>query len=242
MRPAHRKPALGLCVPGQAGKRERLLGQRPEDMGAVCVDAAPVRLMGIHAASAEMLTASRYDKLDVLGAPAQAVHSSWQVRVAIASCRGDRKSVMHRTASASRSWELVASMRSAGVLKGEHGRAATSRADVCRGKSANAADVAACACGIPSLPSPTPFTTTTASRPLDCTRSLGHALGHSALQVRMASSATATQTEVSEAQSVMLMRNLMRVTFSNVVYTRGIFDSSQFKPMNARIACHEWLA
>ena len=72
------------------------------------------------------------------------------------------------------------------------------------------------------------------SRPLDCTRSLGHALGHSALQVRMASSATATQTEVNEAQSVMLMRNLMRVTFSNVVYTRGIFNSSQFKPMNAR--------
>ena len=58
----------------------------------------------------------------------------------------------------------------------------------------------------------------------------------------MASSATATQTEVSETQSVKLMRNLMRVTFSNVVYTRGIFDSSQFKPMNARIACHEWLA
>ena len=103
--------SLGLCVPGQAGKRERLLGQRPEDMGAVCVDAAPVRLMGMHAASAEMLTASRYDKLDVLGAPAQAVHSSWQVRVAIASCRGDRKSVIHRTASASRSWELVASTR-----------------------------------------------------------------------------------------------------------------------------------
>ena len=50
----------------------------------------------------------------------------------------------------------------------------------------------------------------------------------------MASSATATQTEVNQAQSVMLMRNLMRVTFSNVVYTRGIFDSSQFKPMNAR--------
>ena len=90
-------------------------------MDAVCVDAAPVRFMGMaeHAVSAEMLTASRYDKLDVLGAPAQAVHSSWQVRVAIASCRGDRKSVMHRTASASRSWELVASMRSAGVLKGE---------------------------------------------------------------------------------------------------------------------------
>ena len=49
----------------------------------------------------------------------------------------------------------------------------------------------------------------------------------------MASSATATQTEVNAAQSVMLMRNLMRVTFSNVVYTRGIFDESQFKPMNA---------
>ena len=92
-------------------------------MGAVFVDAAPVRFMGMaeHAVSAEMLTASRYDKLDVLGlgSPAQAVHSSWQVRVAIASCRGDRKSVMHRTASASRSWKLVASMRSAGVLKGE---------------------------------------------------------------------------------------------------------------------------
>ena len=92
-------------------------------MDAVCVDAAPVRFMGMaeHAVSAEMLTASRYDKLDVLGlgSPAQAVHSSWQVRVAIASCRGDRKSVMHRTASASRSWKLVASMRSAGVLKGE---------------------------------------------------------------------------------------------------------------------------
>ena len=90
-------------------------------MGAVCVDAAPVRFMGMaeHAVSAEMLTASRYDKLDVLGlgSPAQAVHSSWQVRVAIASCRGDRKSVMHRTASASRSWKLVASMRSAGVLR-----------------------------------------------------------------------------------------------------------------------------
>ena len=50
----------------------------------------------------------------------------------------------------------------------------------------------------------------------------------------MASSATATQTEVNQAQSVMLMHNLMRVTFSNVVYTRGIFDESQFKPMNAR--------
>ena len=95
-------------------------------MDAVCVDAAPVQFMRMaeHAVSAEMLTASRYDKLDVLGAPAQAVHSSWQVRVAIASCRGDRKSVMHRTASASRSWELVASMRSAGVLKGDHGHRA----------------------------------------------------------------------------------------------------------------------
>ena len=85
--------------------------------------------------------------------------------------------------------------------------------------------------GIPTIPSPT---ASHYRRPLDCTRSLGHALGHSALQVRMASSATATQTEVNEAQSVMMMRNLMRVTFSNVVYTRGIFDSSQFKPMNAR--------
>ena len=41
------------------------------------------------------------------------------------------------------------------------------------------------------------------------------------------------QTEVSSAQSVAMIRNLMRVTFSNVVYTRGIFDPSQFKPMNA---------
>ena len=116
------RPFVPLAFASQVrpGSRKRLLGQWREDMGAVCVDAAPVRFMGMaeHAVSAEMLTASRYDKLDVLGlgSPAQAVHSSWQVRVAIASCRGDRKSVMHRTASASRSGELVASMRSAGVL------------------------------------------------------------------------------------------------------------------------------
>ena len=38
-------------------------------MDAVCVDAAPVQFMRMaeHAVSAEMLTASRYDKLDVLG-------------------------------------------------------------------------------------------------------------------------------------------------------------------------------
>ena len=46
--------------------------------------------------------------------------------------------------------------------------------------------------------------------------------------------ATNTQTEVNALQSVAMIRNLMRVTFSNVVYTRGIFDPSQFKPMNAR--------
>ena len=91
------------------------------------------------------------------------------------------------------------------------------------------------------MPSPTLCTTT---RPVvRLIAPLGHALSATPLQVRMlASSATATQTEVSQGQSVKLMRNLMRVTFSNVVYTRGIFDSSQFKPMNARIACHEWLA
>jgi hypothetical protein len=55
-------------------------------------------------------------------------------------------------------------------------------------------------------------------------------------------SATATQTEVNEAQSIAMIRNLMRVTFSNVVYTRGIFDPSQFKPMKVTPACHEWLA
>jgi hypothetical protein len=59
-------------------------------------------------------------------------------------------------------------------------------------------------------------------------------LRHLRRSLGMATSATATQTEVNAAQSVMLMRNLMRVTFSNVVYTRGIFDESQFKPMNAR--------
>ena len=207
-------------------------------MGAVCVDAAPVRFMGMaeHAASAEMLTASRYDKLDVLGAPAQAVHSSWQVRVAIASCRGDRKSVMHRTASASRSWKLVASMCSAASSARRAGRAdAIARSWRCFA-GCNSANATA-ETGIPTIPSPTlnkfrSFKNNfslSAGRPPRCL-----ALGHSALQVRMASSATATQTEVNEAQSVMLMRNLMRVTFSNVVYTRGIFDSSQFKPMNAR--------
>ena len=54
--------------------------------------------------------------------------------------------------------------------------------------------------------------------------------------------ATATAVEVNQAQSIAMIRNLMRVTFSNVVYTRGIFDPSQFKPMNARKRCHEWLA
>ena len=44
--------------------------------------------------------------------------------------------------------------------------------------------------------------------------------------------ATATATEVNQAQSIAMIRNLMRVTFNNVVYTRGIFDPSQFKPMN----------
>jgi len=44
--------------------------------------------------------------------------------------------------------------------------------------------------------------------------------------------ATATAVEVNQAQSIAMIRNLMRVTFSNVVYTRGIFDPSQFKPMN----------
>ena len=202
-------------------------------MGAVCVDAAPVRFMGMaeHAASAEMLTASRYDKLDVLGlrSPAQAVHSSWQVRVAIASCRGDRKSVMHRTASASRSWKLIAPMRSAGA------RRAGARSWRClQGQGSERKPLARTRIWNPHHPIADAFQNYQGSRPLDCTPLPRHALGHSALQVRMASSATATQTEVSEAQSVKLMRNLMRVTFSNVVYTRGIFDSSQFKPMNAR--------
>ena len=178
-------------------------------MGAVCVDAAPVRFVGMaeHAVSAEMLTASRYDQLDVLGlgSPTQAVHSSWQVREAIASCRGDRGDA--------RSWRsLQGAIRERKLRHTEllpcHPRRFAQLPAVVR------------------LIAP-----------------LGHALSATPLQVRMlASSATATQTEVSEAQSVMLMRNLMRVTFSNVVYTRGIFDSSQFKPMNARIACHEWLA
>ena len=45
---------------------------------------------------------------------------------------------------------------------------------------------------------------------------------------------TSTSNEVDQVQSVAMIRNLMRVTFSNVVYTRGIFDPSQFKSMNAR--------
>ena len=45
---------------------------------------------------------------------------------------------------------------------------------------------------------------------------------------------TSTSSEVDQVQSVAMIRNLMRVTFSNIVYTRGIFDPSQFKSMNAR--------
>ena len=52
-----------------------------------------------------------------------------------------------------------------------------------------------------------------------------------ALQQKMS---TSTSNEVDQVQSVAMIRNLMRVTFSNVVYTRGIFDPSQFKSMNAR--------
>ena len=48
----------------------------------------------------------------------------------------------------------------------------------------------------------------------------------------MSSSSVATQQDVSEEQSVALVRNLMRVTFSNVLYMRGIFEPDQFKPMN----------
>lgn len=137
-------------------------------MGAVCVDAAPVRFMGMaeHAASAEMLTASRYDKLDVLGlrSPAQAVHSSWQVRVAIASCRGDRKSVMHRTASASRSWKLIAPMRSAGA------RRAGARSWRClQGKVSERKPLARTRIWNPHHPIADAFQNYQLSRPLDCT-------------------------------------------------------------------------
>ena len=152
------RPFVPLAFASQVrpGSRKRLLGQWREDMGAVCVDAAPVRFMGMaeHAASAEMLTASRYDKLDVLGlgSPAQAVHSSWQVRVAIASCRGDRKSVMHRTASASRSWKLVASMCSAGVLRATRGARAMARSWRCFAGCKLANAMRALAAKLESLP------------------------------------------------------------------------------------------
>ena len=50
----------------------------------------------------------------------------------------------------------------------------------------------------------------------------------------LAKMSTSTSSEVDQVQSVAMIRNLMRVTFSNIVYTRGIFDPSQFKSMNAR--------
>ena len=37
--------------------------------------------------------------------------------------------------------------------------------------------------------------------------------------------------EVTEPQSVAMIRNLMRVAFSTILYDRGIIDPSQFKPM-----------
>ena len=104
------RPFVPLAFASQVrpGRGKRLLGQWREDMGAVCVDAAPVGFMGMadHAASAELLTASCYDKLEVACSASGGQHK-WCIARGkcvrrLRAVAPDRKSVMHRTASASR--------------------------------------------------------------------------------------------------------------------------------------------